>query len=101
MVGHAARKMCTSTLEIGCELNLGPIQKIHGSRHFCRGRVQTRWWGRPATFFRMPTQGGGGVGGRVARKIRTSPLEIGCELNLDPIQECQGPPGVIPTCAMA
>ena len=39
------------------------------------------------TCFLLPTQGGGCIGGHVAWEIRISPLEIGRELNLDPIQE--------------
>ena len=64
--GHVARKICTSPLEIGCELNLDPIQEVHVFSHSCRRRVQAKWWGRPATCFLMPIQGDGGIGGHVA-----------------------------------
>ena len=40
------------------------------------------------------------IGDHVARNICTSPLEINRELNLDPIQECQGSPEAMPTHTM-
>ena len=98
--GHAARKICTSSLEICCGLNLDPIQEIHVFRHFYRRRAQAKWRKRPATRFLMHIRGGGGMGGHVARKIWTSSPEIDCELNLGPIQKCQDPPEAIPACTM-
>jgi hypothetical protein len=98
--GHAARKICTSSPETCCEPSLDPIQEVHVFRHSCRRRVQAKWWGRSATCFLMPTQGGGGIRGHVAWEIRISSLEIGCELNLDPIQEWQGSPEAVPTRTM-